>query len=137
MPLANEQSARVAERYSGQARAYEELWSPVLAGLAAPALRELIGARVERVIDIGTGIGALMPSIEKQFPDAAILGVDVAQGMLALVPQHRQVAAMNASELGIASRTFDLAVLAFVLFHIPAPDQALREARRVLRPGGR
>jgi SAM-dependent methyltransferase len=43
---------------------------------------------------------------------------------------------MDAMALGIRTGTFDIALLAFVLFHVPDPTVALGEVRRALRPGG-
>jgi ubiquinone/menaquinone biosynthesis C-methylase UbiE len=39
--------------------------------------------------------------------------------------------------LPLADGTLDVAVLALVLHYLPAPERALGEAARVLRPGGR
>jgi SAM-dependent methyltransferase len=43
----------------------------------------------------------------------------------------------TATELPFSSRSFDAVSLAFCLLVLPEPARALREARRVLRPGGR
>jgi ubiquinone/menaquinone biosynthesis C-methylase UbiE len=136
VPSQAERGSRIADRYSSQAREYQDLWWPVLAGLAQPVLREVDRAQVNRVLDIGTGIGALLAPIESAFPEATVLGVDLSEGMLRLAPPGRHVAVMDASNLALSPKTFDLAVLAFMLFHMPDPRQGLVQARRVLRSGG-
>jgi SAM-dependent methyltransferase len=43
----------------------------------------------------------------------------------------------DATELPFADESFDAAILVSMLHHVDAPERALAEARRVLRPGGR
>lgn len=58
-------------------------------------------------------------------------------GMLARATGARvPLVAMDAIALGIRAGTFDIAVLAFVLFHVPDPPAALTEVRRALRRHG-
>jgi SAM-dependent methyltransferase len=46
-------------------------------------------------------------------------------------------ARMDAEALALPPATFDVALCALGLMYMPDPEQALREMRRVLRPGGR
>jgi SAM-dependent methyltransferase len=49
---------------------------------------------------------------------------------------ERFLSVMDAQQLGIRTASFDLAVLLFILFHLPNPQAGLAEAARVLRSGG-
>ncbi len=42
----------------------------------------------------------------------------------------------DAAQLPFATASYDVVVLAFMLFHVPVPATALAEVRRVLTPGG-
>jgi SAM-dependent methyltransferase len=128
---------QLAERYASQSRAYQELWGPVLEKLGERLLREVDCTGIARVLDIGTGVGVLLPHLARTFRGATVIGVDRSPGMLACVPNGPILAVMDASHLALAPRAFDLAVLAFVLFHLPEPIVGLVEAGRVLRAGGR
>ena len=135
--MRDDRTDNLANRYNREAHAYRDLWAPVLriAGLAL--LRELAGVRVQRVVDVGTGVGGLLPDLRSAFPGAVVLGVDRAPGMLRLAPGEFPRAVMDARRLAIRSGSVDLVLFAFMLFHLDDPGDALREARRLLRPGGR
>jgi SAM-dependent methyltransferase len=126
----------VSQRYSSDARAYRDLWAPLLHPHGQELLASLPLASASGVIDIGSGCGTLLPEIRSRAPSALIVAVDSAPGMVALAPIVAARAVMDAARLGIASASIDIAVLTFVLFHTANPHVVLTEARRVLRPGG-
>lgn len=78
----------------------------------------------------------MLPDLERAFPAATVIGADMSLGMLALAPHRFRLAVMDASRLAIASRSFDLVVLGFVLSHLPEPRVGILEAQRVLRTRG-
>jgi SAM-dependent methyltransferase len=138
-PDGNEQSAgtRLAQNYSGAADGYAEFWSPVICPVGRRLLDALPFDRASRILDVGTGTGALIPDIRERAPRARIVGVDRSFGMLARAARTGvDLAMMDAARLGLRTDAFDVAVMAFVLFHIPEPLTALAELRRVLRRRG-
>lgn len=106
--------------------------------MALPLLERLPLARAHRVLDIATGTGSRLSDITAAAPDAAVLGVDRAEGMLRAARRagHRRLAVTDAQQLGIQSEMFDVVTLVFALFHMPDSLRCLREVHRVLRPGG-
>ena len=136
MPMGDERDRKLVERYDAHALPYRELWAPTLRLASVHLLRELAGTRVRRVIDVGTGVGALWSDLRAAFPEAHVVGLDRSPGMLQMAPPEMARAIADARALPLASASIDLALLVFMLFHLSDPIDGLREARRVLRPGG-
>lgn len=94
------------------------------------------------VADVGTGTGYLLPPLANHFRQ--VIGVDPVPNMLEGARQRVELAGLDnvdlrgghLSELPIEDESVDLAVAVLVLHHVPAPAQALKELRRILRKGG-
>ncbi len=139
-----------AERYDRIALGYAQWWAPVLAPAVARLLDDIAphAEGAGTVIDIGTGTGQLALAALGRWPGPSVVGIDPSSGMCAvadaeadrvLAPpertRFRSVVAF-ADALPFDDGTFDLAASSFVLQLVPRRARALREIRRVLRPGG-
>ena len=128
---------RLATIYSETARAYAASWAPVIRPAGQRLLAHVPWSGVKRVVDIGTGAGTHLADVRRLAPDACVLGVDRAPGMLQLARVHGvPVAVMDGMALALRDEAFDVALMIFMLFHMPEPVAALREVGRTLRPGG-
>ena len=105
-----------------------------------------LGAR-GRMLDIGTGPGHVPLLVCERIRDAQVVAVDLAETMLerarakvaAASPEVRgriELRRADAKALPFPAGSFDVVFSNTILHHIPEPIDLLREARRVLRPGG-
>jgi ubiquinone/menaquinone biosynthesis C-methylase UbiE len=136
---ANQQTAMLADRYSQRAEAYDGLWSPIIRPVGERLIARLpLTAKTGHIIDIGTGAGGLLPAIQLAAPSAVVVGIDRSQGMLRLAKERHScpLALMDVQRLALPANRFEVAIVAFVLFHLPSPEQCLAEVNRVLQPGG-
>ncbi|MFC3494774.1 class I SAM-dependent methyltransferase [Glycomyces rhizosphaerae] len=93
-----------------------------------------ITGRPKRVLDVGCGNGRYTGRLREAFPDAEVIGVDLASGILETVPEPTVVA--DVAELPFEDSSADVVLAMHMLYHVPDIPAALEELRRVLAPGG-
>lgn len=134
--------------HAAMTRAYAK-WAPVYDALCGPFFRSgrqaaatLARSLGRDILEIGVGTGL---SFADYRTDNRITGIDASPEMIARArerlasgafPHVGDVAVMDAHALAFPAATFDVVVAQFVITLVQNPEQALDEARRVLRPGG-
>jgi ubiquinone/menaquinone biosynthesis C-methylase UbiE len=134
-----------------QARWYDLLASALTLGREG-ALRERLVELVrlapgEMVLDVGCGTGSLALAAKRAVGSTGtVTGVDASPEMIALAARKATRAgadvvfrAAAAERLPFPDASFDVVLSTLMLHHLPGPVrlECVREARRVLKPGGR
>ncbi len=94
----------------------------------------------EAVLEIGSGLGILASDVAARVPHGSVIGVELSPDQLARVPRgvpNLSFLQADAHALAFPDATFDVVYCRYLLEHVADPVKVLREARRVLRFGGR
>jgi SAM-dependent methyltransferase len=97
-----------------------------------------------RILDCGCGPGSITVGLAEWAPDGETVGIDLGteqlEGARALA---RDLGMKNVTfrqgdifDLPFEGDSFDVVFSQTVLYHVPNPERALAEIKRVLRPGG-
>jgi ubiquinone/menaquinone biosynthesis C-methylase UbiE len=113
----------------------------------AAAAKRLDDALIERagivdgatVLDAGCGFGGTLEALEKRFPKARLLGVNIDERQLAVARTRTRATLLNADacKLPLASGSLDAALAVECIFHFPSRLAFLKECARTLKPGAR
>lgn len=99
----------------------------------------------QRVLDLGAGTGTLTIMLKQTYPGAEVTGLDGDLAVLARAREKATAAGVRirfdqglAAALPYEDASFDRVLSSLMLHHLTTEDKgrALREAWRVLRPGG-
>ena len=107
-------------------------------------LKDLNYQPVESLLEIGCGAGAVLGILGQAFSDLKLSGIDLEAKQIEYATQHLQnlnlgnvdLRVGDAASLPWSDNQFDHIYAIWVLEHLPDPLQVLKEARRVLKPGG-
>ena len=126
----------------GDAEAYERFmgrWSSLL----APHLVDFAGVRdTGRVLDVGSGTGALAFSIARLRTHCQVVGIDPSREYVGYAdsrnafPDRARFEVGDAQQLRFSDAAFENSLSLLVFNFIPDRKKALREVSRVTKPGG-
>lgn len=108
------------------------------------AVRSVLEAKPQRILDVATGTADLAISLKKALPNAEVIGVDFAEPMLER--GRKKVSKLNLSlpllqgdglNLNYPDNSFDALTIAYGIRNFSDRQRGLDEFYRVLKPGGR
>ncbi|WP_165367468.1 class I SAM-dependent methyltransferase, partial [Phytoactinopolyspora endophytica] len=121
-------------RYDGHADWYDE-WNSPAASRHSDIVRSLLGRGSGRCLDLGCGTGQYADAIRST--GRAVVGVDISADQLRVARRRNRVLVQgDAARLPFEDGTFDTVVATWVSTDVDDFRGVVREAARVLTPGG-
>ncbi|MGH9033485.1 MAG: methyltransferase domain-containing protein [Acidimicrobiia bacterium] len=133
--------ARTGQVAAAAAEIYDEFFLPALFEQWAPQLCDAaMMVEGQSVLDVACGTGILARVARSRVgPSGQVTGVDINDGMLTVARRHDPSVTWEqapAESLPFDDDAFDVVVSQFGLMFFDDPMAAIREMRRVARPGG-
>jgi SAM-dependent methyltransferase len=90
----------------------------------------------DTVADVGCGNGLYLRALARRSHRGRVVGVDLSAGMATEAATHAPTICGDAQALPVRAAAFDVALAPHMLYHVPDQAAAVRELRRIVRPGG-
>ena len=130
----------VRHQYSALASSYDRAWARYVRDSTTLALAEFPTSPALRVLDIGCGTGVLLRRALDADTTRTAIGVDVTFNMLRQaaqrLPNTVPLVCASGESVPLRRASVDLVVSTSALHYMRDPSSMLREARRLLVPGG-
>ena len=147
--MAERNKADIKSMFDRIAPSYDKLNHLLSVGIDR-SWRRRTAKRVSRhaphdIADIAAGTGDLSIALARRMPDAQIVGVDLSEEMLAIgrekirhrhLDSHITLQQGDGENLPFEDSSFDAVTIAFGIRNFADREAGLREALRILRPGG-
>jgi malonyl-CoA O-methyltransferase len=130
----------VADAYDRWAQAYDDYPNSLVYTATQAVTALALGIAGQDVVEFGCGTGRNL-EVLKRGGAGRLTGLDLSPGMLAEAAERKLGGALIAHDMTLPAplpdACADLVLFSLTLEHIASPATPLREARRLLRPGGR
>ncbi len=132
----NESSTNYDKQYSHgmKSKAEEIQWKKFL--------KQVVGEEKKYILDVGSGTGFL--SILLGELGHICEGIDISEGMMAVAKEKAKEKGLDikftfgdAENLSMKDNTYDVIINRHILWTLPNPEKAIKEWKRVLKPGGK
>jgi len=132
---------RVAQAFSRAAESYDSV-AQLQRDIADRLMHWLPPETQGNLLDLGCGTGYAAPVLRERYPQAPLLHLDLAHGMLAFAREQRPVSNAfylcgDAEQLPLADASIDLIWSSLAVQWCEQPERLMIELARVLKPGGR
>lgn len=123
-----------------------DIWAQYVLSPAIDQLEKLMPQRPAAngvIVDLGCGSGRALTMLAQRYAPQRLIGIDIDAGMLAIAARraardgvHAEFLQGAISQLALPDGSVDMVFCHQTFHHLVEQEEALREIRRVLKPGG-
>ncbi len=133
---------KIMKEFDSKARIYDTNKMSQFAVQCHPyVLNSLIPVSFKNILDIGCGTGSLLEKLLKQKPKVRAFGLDLSENMLEVakekLPKNVELVYGEAEALPYDNKKFEVVIMIDSFGFFVNPEQAITEAYRILKPGGK